>query len=78
MCFVLAQVTLRERYYFWGSACRMTLEVTNSHGYVRNGTYDGLLGALASGVVDIGASATLFVPFRMMVVSFTGFNIPVQ
>nr|WBU77231.1 ionotropic receptor [Odontothrips loti] len=56
----------------------VSLHVTNSHGYVRNGKLDGLLGELADGVVEIGGTATLPVPFRMVALVYSGFPIPMR
>lgn len=52
--------------------------MTNSHGYVRNGKFDGLLGDLHNGLVEIGGTVTLPVAFRMLALRYTGFHIPMR
>lgn len=56
----------------------MALHVTNSHGYVRNGKFDGLLGDLHNGLVEVGGTCMLFAGFRMMAITFLGFNMPMR
>ncbi|XP_034234259.1 ionotropic receptor 75a-like [Thrips palmi] len=56
----------------------LSLHVTNSHGYVRNGKFDGLLGDLLNGLVEVGGTATLPVAFRMLAMRYTGFHIPMR
>ncbi|KAK3921830.1 Glutamate receptor ionotropic, delta-1 [Frankliniella fusca] len=56
----------------------ISLHVTNSHGYIRNGTYDGLLGDLFNGLVETGATVMLPVAFRMLAITYSGFSIPMR
>ncbi|XP_052130651.1 ionotropic receptor 75a-like, partial [Frankliniella occidentalis] len=56
----------------------ISLHVTNSHGYIRNGKYDGLLGDLFNGLVETGGTVMLPVAFRMMAITYLGINIPMR
>lgn len=52
-------------------ADRLRMSRTNSWGYLRNGTFDGMIGALVRREVDIGGSPIFFREERARVIDVT-------
>ncbi|XP_031631205.1 uncharacterized protein LOC116345713 isoform X2 [Contarinia nasturtii] len=50
---------------------RIKVYRTNSWGYLKNGTFDGMIGALVRGSVDVGASPIFFRSERAKVIDYT-------
>lgn len=57
--------------HFFSLITRLRMYRTNSWGYLKNGTFDGMVGALVRKEVDIGGSPIFFRLERAKVIDYT-------